>query len=93
MLKPQYKIIAQVFQNGGCYFRVEDGKSKELSLHSTASLMANPAIFQQFSQRDCFLIGYAEAQNQQGRIRREMDLFRKKFRHVKGDVSQAVCVD
>ncbi len=68
----QYKIIAQVFQEQCCYLKIENTKTKEVALKATSFLMSDRAICRQFSQEDCILIGYAEAQNQEWRIRKEL---------------------
>ncbi len=68
------KIIAQVFQKGCCYLQIKNKKTKKVSLYPTSFLMSNKKICYQFSQEDCLLIGYAEAQNQEWRIRRELAL-------------------
>lgn len=62
--KPQQlKIIAQVFNEEGCDFRIEKQKSHEISIERPAFLISNKAIYHQFSRHDCLLIGYAAAEN------------------------------
>lgn len=72
----QYKITAQVFEGPICYFEVQDQKSKEVRLYKTSCLIMDRALCRQFSQEDCLLIGYTEAQNHEARIRHEIALFK-----------------